>query len=307
MPALDVNLGRFPNREGSQFQSDCCRLESSAPVVAWAGRCPRFVGLGLGEEGQPVIARKTRQRISNRTILCGLATAVLLAGCGTGEETPTATPTLSEDQIQTQSVATFAAELTATAESRPTETPTATASPTAAVSATVAPTNTSAVLTTPVDSCYGLTFVSDVTIPDDTEMIPGEEFTKTWRVRNSGTCDWEEGLELGFTGGERMDGSAAPLEGDVEPGEEEDVSVELTAPEDEATYRGNWRMRDTSGRFFGDEVFVQIVVGDATATPSPEASPTASATSAATAIPTSTPSATVAATATLTPTASDGS
>src|SRR5687767_14464651 len=33
-------------------------------------------------------------------------------------------------------------------------------------------------------------FVSDVTIPDNTPIRRGETFSKTWRIKNSGTCAW---------------------------------------------------------------------------------------------------------------------
>lgn len=226
---------------------------------------------------------------SARTIGVALATALLLTACGSRE--PEGTPTLSSEQVQTQAVVTFEAALTATALSIPTETPTTTQSPTAPVISPQAATSTPTVGVTPVDACLGMRYVSDVTIPDDTEMSPGQEFTKTWRVRNSGSCAWEQGFELAFTGGEAMEGSTLELDDEVEPGEQEDLSVELTAPDEEGTYRGNWRMRNASGAYFGDEVFVQIVVEEASASATPT---TASATAApsATASPTTGASAT---------------
>ena len=33
-------------------------------------------------------------------------------------------------------------------------------------------------------------FVADVTVPDGTRYDPGATFTKTWRLRNIGTCTW---------------------------------------------------------------------------------------------------------------------
>ena len=34
------------------------------------------------------------------------------------------------------------------------------------------------------------TFVSDVTVPDGTSFNPGDTFTKTWRLSNSGSTTW---------------------------------------------------------------------------------------------------------------------
>ena len=160
-----------------------------------------------------------------------------------------------------------------------TPTPTATNAPVA--TNTVAAT---AIATIPVDSCDGLAFVSDVTVPDNTTMTPGQQFTKTWRVRNNGTCPWEAGFNFNFTSGEAMGGSSVSLASDVQPGNEVDISVPMTAPSTAGTYRGNWRMTNASGTFFGDEVYVLIIVSGSAATSTP------SATSTPTLTPTATPS-----------------
>lgn len=206
---------------------------------------------------------------------------LLLTACGGGGEQPT--PTLGPDEIQTQAVETFAAYLTATAQAQPTETPTATETPTPTATSTPAATNTAAATVAPTGTCYGLTFVSDVTIPDNTKMAPGQQFTKTWRVRNSGSCAWESGFKFNFTGGEAMDGSSVTLSSAVQPGKETELSVAMKAPSSAGTYRGNWRMATSSGTYFGDEVYVLIVVGDVTATATVQATATTAATSAATA------------------------
>ena len=54
--------------------------------------------------------------------------------------------------------------------------------------------------------------------------------------------------------------------GTVAPGEELDITIQLTAPMDSGTYRGNWKLRNSSGIVFGigaaaESVFwVEIVV-----------------------------------------------
>jgi hypothetical protein len=219
--------------------------------------------------------------VRNPWVVVVVALALLLTACGGTAEEPT--PTVSVEQIQTQAVATFAADLTATALAMPTDTPTPTetasptVSPTPAVSATpsLVPAGTGA-----AGSCYGLTYVSDVTIPDNTEMSPGEQFTKTWRVRNSGSCAWQAGFTFRFAGGEAMGGSSISLTNAVQTGQETNLSVALTAPSTAGTYRGNWRMTNASGSYFGDEVYVLIEVSGSGATSAPSATqaPTATAT-----------------------------
>lgn len=225
--------------------------------------------------------------LSAHLILVSLGMAFLLSACGSsGEE---ATPTLSPEQIQTQAVADFAAGLTATALAMPptaTETPTPTASSTSGLTNTPASTPTNPVIVA-TSSCYGMAFVSDVTIPDNTRMTPGQVFTKTWRVRNSGSCAWEAGSRLRFTGGEAMGGTAVTVETAVQPAKETDLSVALTAPLAAGTYRGNWRMSTAGGAYFGDEVYLVIVVSGSTATATLNVS--ATPTLAPTATPTDTP------------------
>ena len=122
----------------------------------------------------------------------------------------------------------------------PSHTPTATNSPT--------PSNT------PIP-CNLARFITDITVPDGTEFEPGETFTKTWRLKNVGSCAWTSGYDIVFSGGDSMGapGSVPVTAGTVQPGNNVDVSVELTAPDDEGTYRGNWQLRDPSDVIFGIE------------------------------------------------------
>ena len=111
-------------------------------------------------------------------------------------KTESSTPTLSAEQVQTQAVATFAFGLTQTALALPTSTQTPTNTSTPTETSTPVPPQATSTSVLPTDSCYSLTFLSDVTIPDNTEMTPGDQFTKTWRVKNSGSCVWDAGFKL---------------------------------------------------------------------------------------------------------------
>jgi len=103
--------------------------------------------------------------------------------------------------------------------------------------------------------CNKAKFITDVTIPDGTEFEPGEAFTKTWRLKNTGSCAWTSGYDIIFSGGDAMNAPSAVqiTSGTVNPGQNIDVSVILTAPPDEGTYRGNWQIRDPSNVIFGIE------------------------------------------------------
>jgi hypothetical protein len=215
---------------------------------------------------------------------------LLLSACGSGAAE--ATPTLSVEAIQTRAVAIFASDLTQTALAMPSPTPTPTDTPSPTATSTPAPTDTPATLlataasSMPTSSCYSLAFVADVTIPDNTTMTPGQNFTKTWRVKNNGSCTWEAGFKFSFTGGEAMGATPLALANAVSKGTETELSVALTAPTTPGTYRGNWRMAMASGSYFGDEVYVLIVVGSSTAISS---TLTITVTPTATGTPTETP------------------
>lgn len=210
--------------------------------------------------------------ISLQTII--MIGALLLSACGATVPELTPTATVNADEIRTQAVGTFSADLTATAFAAPTETPSP--SPTPAVTLTLLATSTAGIgfgSTAPAagagsgTSCYGMAFVRDVTIPDDTPVTPGQTFTKTWEVRNSGSCAWDAGFRFAFTGGEQMGGTAYTLPASVAAGALTQISVPMTAPNRTGTLRGNWRMSTASGQFFGDEVYVQVVIGGAGAAP----------------------------------------
>ena len=114
---------------------------------------------------------------------------------------------------------------------------------------------------TATSNCNAMQFVTDVTIPDGTIMTPGQTFTKTWRLKNVGSCTWTPSYTVVFTTGNSMNGPATQaLTGNVNSGQTIDISVNLTAPGSNGDYKGNWRLRDGSGILFGIEFYAQIKV-----------------------------------------------
>ena len=118
------------------------------------------------------------------------------------------------------------------------------ASPTAAnISTTTAtltpvplPTNTPVPSPTATPVCPQAQFITDVTVPDGTVMTPGQTFTKKWRLKNTGTCAWN-GYTLVFDSGDAMGGPATQPVGAVNPGQEIDIEVNMTAPASAGNYR----------------------------------------------------------------------
>lgn len=225
-----------------------------------------------------------------RTLIAiSMMSILILTACGGGNSN--VTPTMDLNAIQTQAIETFSVAATQTAlAAPPTLFPTLTASPavpTLDTSAITLPATVPAVsqpTSAATKSCYSMAFVSDVTIPDNTPVAPGQTFTKTWKVVNNGSCAWDAGFKFAFTGGEQMSGATYTLPAAVAINATIDLSITMTAPTNKTgALRGNWRMQTAGGQFFGDEVFVIVVVGGGTITPSPTgAPPTATATATAT-------------------------
>jgi len=153
----------------------------------------------------------------------------------------------------------------------------------------------------------------DVTIVDDTQMQPGQKFTKTWRLVNAGRCTWTSDYHaVWFFGAKLGDTLSIPLSGRVGPSESVEISVDMVAPTTPETYQSNWKLSNASGALFGigpngDSPFwVRIVVvnaSTATITPSPQASrtPTPGGTATEAPTPTGTPVVRVSGTAMLHP------
>ena len=190
---------------------------------------------------------------------------LFLSACGA---TPAElTPTLSPDEIRTQAVGTFSSALTITALAAPSDTPVPTLTPAPTfpplVTSTAGTPFVSGPTVAPTVGCYGLAFVSDVTIPDNTAVTPGQTFTKTWRVRNTGTCAWDAGFKFGFVSGDAMGGTTQTIAAAVPAGTESNISVPMTAPNKTGSIQGFWRMSTAAGQFFGDQVYVLVVIGGA--------------------------------------------
>ncbi|MGA2112224.1 MAG: NBR1-Ig-like domain-containing protein [Anaerolineales bacterium] len=210
----------------------------------------------------------------NRKLLLGMGLLLAVALCACGQSAPTAaaaTPTSSSDQMATTFFQTLnAPSPTSTASetpSAPTNTPVPSVTPTSA--ATLAPT---AVLLQPPTGSGGCTldasFVSDLTVPDGTQMKAGQKFTKGWQLKNSGTCTWTNNYKVVFYSGDQMGAdSSQALSGQVAPGGTVNISFKMTAPSTDGSYKGEWLLSDPSGITFGTELsgrvpfWVQILVG----------------------------------------------
>lgn len=208
------------------------------------------------------------------TAVLVLFAIMVLAGCNLPNSQ---SDTDDAQSAQTLAAQTIEARLTENASSQPTVSgdnpPADTQAPadTLAPSNTPEPSNTSAPAATNTEEtpCNKAAWVKDVTVPDGTEFAPGATFTKTWRIKNVGTCTWNNSYDLVFDEGDQMGGDAVVdlAIGTVEPDETVDISVDLKAPSTPGEYRGDWLLRSDDSQVFGlgnndVPIFVEIEVVD---------------------------------------------
>jgi uncharacterized protein YkwD len=164
---------------------------------------------------------------------------IVLSACGGQADQATETPT-----AVLETATEVSATNTATQEAIPVTGETETE---AEATATPSPTATVFVPENAADCTNLASFVSDVTIPDNSTVAAGSEFTKTWRVRNAGTCIWWAGYTLTHYSENAMSAPASVPLPVTNPGESADISVDLIAPSVAGTYRGNFVIENPEG------------------------------------------------------------
>ena len=102
------------------------------------------------------------------------------------------------------------------------------------------------------DACFQADWVEDVTVADGSIFLPNVAFTKTWRIQNVGTCTWNSNYTIVLTGGHPTGAvSETSMPGTVVPGGMVDVSVNITSPADNGTYKWEYKLRSDTGVTFG--------------------------------------------------------
>jgi len=198
--------------------------------------------------------------------------ATLLVACG-----PSATPGESTPDVaavRTSAASTVVSQFTLTAavftlppplptETQAPETPEMTATETTLPVAQV--TNAEGTVVILCDKYSWDVATVDVNVPDNTTMSPGQDFVKTWKIKNIGSCTWGAGYKLVFSYGDAaLKGQAQPLSAAIAPQQEVDVSVQFTAPDLPGTYTSYWTLQNAKGiTFQGNDnkvLYVQVVV-----------------------------------------------
>ncbi len=176
---------------------------------------------------------------------------IFLVGCSRPPEEPVL-PTLDATHLNETAVSQVTADFAKTQTALPTETPipTSTTTPIPTIDRTRPPFQTPS----PDVSCNQAQagHPIDVTIPDDTIMAPGTNFSKTWRLKNVGSCTWTRMYTISFFSGNSLGATYdSYILQPVEPGQMIDITVDMVAPQKSGVYQSNWMLKDADGNLFG--------------------------------------------------------
>ena len=205
-------------------------------------------------------------RFDKRYLVAGVAllAATLACSAPSAQAQPTASQEVAEAFTATPYV------VTATPDAAATAAPTSTTAPSSG--STTGGGTTGGTTGGGGASCgYDSLYISDLTIPDGTEIVTGNAFTKTWRVQNNGCAQWPGGTSLVFVSGDSMGGPSSIPVPQTAAGGTQDISLNLTAPGAVGTSTGFWQMRTPDGIQFGDKLSVKI---NTVAAPPPPAAAT---------------------------------
>eukprot|EP01119_Soliformovum_irregulare_P003773 TRINITY_DN14838_c0_g1_i1.p1 TRINITY_DN14838_c0_g1~~TRINITY_DN14838_c0_g1_i1.p1 ORF type:complete len:514 (+),score=65.71 TRINITY_DN14838_c0_g1_i1:47-1588(+) len=105
-------------------------------------------------------------------------------------------------------------------------------------------------------------FIKDVTLADTpSKVVSGIQYVKTWRFKNSGSAPWE-GIKIVWDHGDTGNHKAV---GDVPltlPGQQVDVSVNITSAALSGRYVSYWRLMAPNSCKFGPRVWIDLLVED---------------------------------------------
>lgn len=189
-------------------------------------------------------------------IIFVIISSVLLPACSEGNSSNDIDmqKTNFAQTADAQATLTAQAQPTATATVEPTIEPTQTETldPDTTLSSTsseetVASTSTSAPITTGTDS--GTWRAQDPA--DNTEFEPGEDFTVTWTIENTGSTTWTTDYYIAFDSGEQMGAEdLIYLPYSVSPDTNVQISAEFTAPSTIGEYQSDWSLVNANGVAF---------------------------------------------------------
>ncbi len=183
--------------------------------------------------------------------------SLILTACGNKE------PETDINAQKTSFAQTAEVQATMTAQAVPTETPTPEATATPTATATTEGTTVGIIYTsTPTGSAANPTATVSISgndaaawrandPVDNTVFAPGEEFTVTWTIENTGTSTWTTSYYISFASGEQMGAEdEIYLPYSVPPGTNVQISVDFVAPSSTGTKQSDWVLKNANGDTF---------------------------------------------------------
>lgn len=114
--------------------------------------------------------------------------------------------------------------------------------------------------TTNSEECSNnLTFLSDLTIPDNISITYGSTIDKQWIVENSGTCHWNSEYRLRHISGATLETPEEIALYPARAGAQATIQILFTAPFTDGEYESAWQAFDPNGAAFGDPIFIRII------------------------------------------------
>ena len=105
----------------------------------------------------------------------------------------------------------------------------------------------SIVLPTKKDLTYKSHFIVE-SYPDNSQVMAGQSFIKTWTLQNSGTASWTANCRLQYISGDLSQSkSDIAVNGTVGPNQQYTFSVPMRAPSTLGTFTENWKFTDPNG------------------------------------------------------------
>ena len=182
--------------------------------------------------------------------------SITLSACQPAE------PELDIDAQRTAFAQTAAVQSTQTAAAQPTPTETPVPSPT--FTPTMTATSTPILSPTPSESAdqppgggTNRAQLIDQEPENNLTVNPGQEFTVTWTIENTGTSTWTTRYYIEFAFGDQMSvEDKVFLWLDVPPQRSLPISVNFIAPESPGNKVSNWKLFDANGIAFYDFNFI---------------------------------------------------
>ena len=193
-----------------------------------------------------------------RVLTALVSIMLLISACGSSAQKDSEISTAVAQTVQAgDSLTKIASQLTIAPQST---------LPAATSALAVTPTNAATLVSAPPDpNCVSASLVSE-NPPDGVLLKPGQYYWKTWTLMNTGTCTWNQSYSLFFWNGDLMGGlTSYPLDDEISPNEQKEISIYLKAPDTEGTFTGYWRIQTPWNSNFGvgpsnEPFYVQVVV-----------------------------------------------